>query len=156
MKLAVNEIFGPTVQGEGPSMGRQAVFLRLALCNLKCSWCDTKYTWDWKGEFGVAYKRADEIHLLDIKRVLDGLYDHLPEDYLVKPLLVVSGGEPMLQSKGLLELIELLPNRFVGDVEIETNGTIEPFDSSLGAYVTFNVSPKLGNSGNPVAQAHAQ
>lgn len=37
--LVVAEVFGPTVQGEGPSAGRRAGFIRLAGCNLHCSWC---------------------------------------------------------------------------------------------------------------------
>ena len=40
------EIFH-SLQGEGHSIGTPTVFLRLALCNLTCVWCDTKYTWDW-------------------------------------------------------------------------------------------------------------
>jgi organic radical activating enzyme len=38
--LVVSEIFGPTVQGEGTSMGRRCGFLRLGGCNLDCAWCD--------------------------------------------------------------------------------------------------------------------
>ena len=37
-----------SIQGEGANVGKPAVFLRMGLCNLKCSWCDTKYTWDWE------------------------------------------------------------------------------------------------------------
>ena len=40
------EIFH-SLQGEGVTASRPSVFLRLATCNLACSWCDTKYTWDW-------------------------------------------------------------------------------------------------------------
>jgi len=36
--LNVNEIFGPTIQGEGPHTGRLVGFLRLAGCNLACTW----------------------------------------------------------------------------------------------------------------------
>src|SRR5690606_9075665 len=38
--LNVNEHFGPTIQGEGPSAGQLCTFLRLAGCHVKCSWCD--------------------------------------------------------------------------------------------------------------------
>ena len=41
------EIF-QSIQGEGINMGIPTAFLRLAVCNLSCSWCDTRYTWDWK------------------------------------------------------------------------------------------------------------
>ncbi len=44
--MQVNEIF-KSIQGEGPNFGKPAIFLRTAQCNLKCIWCDTKYTWDW-------------------------------------------------------------------------------------------------------------
>lgn len=46
-ELVVSEVFGPTFQGEGPSLGRRAGFVRLGRCNLDCSWCDTPNTWDW-------------------------------------------------------------------------------------------------------------
>ena len=45
--LVVSEVFGPTVQGEGPSLGKRAAFLRLGRCNLDCAWCDTPFTWKW-------------------------------------------------------------------------------------------------------------
>ena len=45
--MKISEIF-ESIQGEGTNAGKPAVFLRTAECNLKCTWCDTKYTWDWK------------------------------------------------------------------------------------------------------------
>ena len=45
--MKISEIF-ESIQGEGNNAGKPAVFLRTAECNLKCIWCDTKYTWDWK------------------------------------------------------------------------------------------------------------
>jgi 7-cyano-7-deazaguanosine (preQ0) biosynthesis protein QueE len=149
MQLAVNEIFGPTVQGEGRSLGSRAVFLRLAMCNLKCSWCDTKYTWDWKGEFGPAYSRASEVHLMDVASVWDEVEQAVGMD---TDLVVVTGGEPLLQSRALREGFNrygLLGSR----VEIETNGTISPLwlpweRIFSEGQLRYNVSPKLASSGN--------
>src|ERR1700676_5210719 len=42
--LLISEIF-KSVQGEGACLGAPTVFLRLAVCNLHCWYCDTKYTW---------------------------------------------------------------------------------------------------------------
>ena len=51
------EIFH-SIQGEGVSAGTPTVFLRLATCNLACTWCDTRYTWDWR-RFDFASGRQD-------------------------------------------------------------------------------------------------
>ncbi len=45
-QLLISEVFGPTLQGEGPSAGQAAAFVRLGACNLSCAWCDTAYTWN--------------------------------------------------------------------------------------------------------------
>lgn len=42
--LLVAERFGPTLQGEGPSVGQPSLFIRLSRCNLSCAFCDTPYT----------------------------------------------------------------------------------------------------------------
>ena len=61
------EIFH-SLQGEGPTMGTATVFLRLATCNLACSWCDTKYTWDWD-----QYRYDDEVISLETSSVRDSI-----------------------------------------------------------------------------------
>ena len=134
--LKVNEIYGPTVQGEGPSVGRRCAFLRLSGCNLTCRWCDTPYTWDWSGLNGVKYDKNAETRLMDVDQVWERL-----RAYNV-PLVVVSGGEPMMQQKALGPLIGSLTAQGI-DVEIETNGTIKPEIHPT----RFNVSPKLAHSG---------
>lgn len=136
--MKVNEIFGPTIQGEGPSQGKQVMFVRLAFCNLACSWCDSKYTWDWKH-----HDRAKEVHEMDIDTILGKLHGC--------DSVVISGGEPLLQQNGLIPLVASLraSSRWV---EIETNGTIVPRAEILAMVNQINCSPKLSNSGDSRAK----
>ncbi|MDA1188746.1 MAG: 7-carboxy-7-deazaguanine synthase QueE [Chloroflexi bacterium] len=129
------EIFR-SIQGEGVSTGAPCVFVRLATCNLACSWCDTKYTWDWKNH--------------DIQRET---MDLRPEDVqqriltLGAPRVVITGGEPMLQQDELAPLVAAFKSRDI-PCEVETNGTIAPDDAMTDTVAQWNVSPKLANSGN--------
>lgn len=134
--LKVNEIFGPTVQGEGPSTGHRCAFLRLSGCNLTCSWCDTPYTWDWQGLNGEAYDKNAETHPMSVDDVWQKLQG------LGTDLIVISGGEPMMQQDALRPLVDSLTAQGKR-VEIETNGTIAPRIQPT----QFNVSPKLSHSG---------
>lgn len=140
MKLALlngnPEIFY-SLQGEGVSMGKPSIFVRLAHCNLSCSWCDTAYTWQ-KGEGPLSLELS-----------VEALRDKLMQ-YPCKHL-VITGGEPMLQQKEILGLLEMLPE---WSVEIETNGTILPLEKLVQRVEQFNVSPKLNHSGNGKSQAY--
>ncbi|WP_394620207.1 7-carboxy-7-deazaguanine synthase QueE [Lentzea sp. JNUCC 0626] len=144
-ELVVNEIFGPTVQGEGPSTGRRCAFLRLGGCNLSCTWCDTPYTWDWQGigETGVKYDPKEELHRRTVRSVADELLAFGVE------LIVISGGEPLGQQARLVPLVEILTTHGV-QVEIETNGTHAADPALVAAGVRFNVSPKLAHAGDPL------
>jgi 7-carboxy-7-deazaguanine synthase len=136
-ELVVAEVFGPTFQGEGPSIGRRAGFVRLGRCNLDCAWCDTPYTWDWE-----RYDPAEELRRESVPSVMARLDSMAPE------IVVVTGGEPLLQQRRLIPLIEACATRG-WPVEIETNGTIVPDDRIVGLVGQWNVSPKLANSGVP-------
>lgn len=133
--LKINEIFGPTIQGEGPSQGKQVMFLRLAYCNLKCSWCDTKYTWDWK-----QFNKEKEIHEFDNDVLLNSLRHKCKA-------VVISGGEPFIQQRELLNLVGGLCKLNYW-IEVETNGTIVPERVFLELISQVNCSPKLSNSGD--------
>jgi organic radical activating enzyme len=135
--LQVNEVFR-SFQGEGPSMGRAAVFLRLANCNLSCSWCDTRYSWDW-----AQFDPADERHEIELSDLTKQLMAELRE----VRLLIITGGEPLLQQPALIQLVVLLREHMPSlRVEIETNGTISPSSSFSELINLFVVSPKLANS----------
>ena len=148
--LFVSEIFGPTIQGEGISVGMRAMFLRLFGCNLSCSFCDTPYTWRLNEKqphrLPTIYSREEECTEMNFDQITAKLTgnDNLP------PLLVVTGGEPLLQQKELVYFFQhLYKSHFVvmPEIEIETAGTIFP-SLEICNFVHFNVSPKLENSGN--------
>lgn len=136
MTLAVNEVFGPTIQGEGPSIGHPATFLRLAGCNLACVWCDTPYSWDYR-----KYDRIVEVHKMTPDQVIGQITDHANPN----KLLIVSGGEPMLQQIALTDVLDRIPS---WSVHIETAGTIVPLRELTERVNLFVVSPKLYHSGN--------
>lgn len=129
----VSEVFGPTVQGEGPSLGRRCGFVRLGACNLHCTWCDTPYTWDWQ-----RYNPRQELRQLP----LEALVEHLKS--MGVNMVVVSGGEPLLQDLGPLIVA---CRRHGWRVEVETNGTLIPQDKD-NLPDQFNVSPKLSHAGD--------
>lgn len=136
----VSEIFGPTIQGEGPTAGRRCAFVRLVTCNLTCKWCDTPYTWDWTGLNGTAYKQDEQQTVMDSFQILQRISE------LGVDRVVFSGGEPMLHKAELPSLFALLADKGIA-IEIETNGTILPNESMLPYLNQINCSPKLENSG---------
>lgn len=139
-KIAVNEIFGPTFQGEGISLGMPVAFLRVSGCNQACVWCDTPYTWDWTGKNGVKYDRKQETHIMSLDDICVKLRS------LPVRNLVVSGGEPMLQQEALFNLFSLLRGQGWRHIEMETAGSIKPI--YFNHINLFTVSPKLAHSGN--------
>lgn len=115
-------------QGEGASVGRLAYFIRVAGCTLNCTWCDSKY---------ASQVTAPATSVKDLVLELTKQPG--------QPIVVVTGGEPMLYQDGIINLRNLIPLHLM---EIETNGTIEPSGKLWGAIPQFNVSPKLPSSGN--------
>lgn len=117
-----------SLQGEGSRCGTPAIFLRLAGCNLKCKWCDTKHSWG----NGILCATADvAAHLLSYPC----------------SSLVITGGEPLIQQPELEKLLALLPAEM--HVEVETNGTIVPSPKLAQRVNQWNVSPKLPHAENP-------
>ena len=118
----VSEVF-LSLQGEGPSAGTPAHFVRLQGCDVGCQWCDSRYTWDAGG--GAPWPAG---RIWDEARALGDA-----------PLLVVTGGEP-LEHAALAPLLEQALERWPR-VEVETSGIAAPPLSH--ARLFYNVSPKL-------------
>jgi organic radical activating enzyme len=115
--LQLAEIFY-SVQGEGTWTGTPAVFVRLAGCNLSCSFCDTDYA-------------------LKFFASVDQVVGRVRGEGGSCPMVIVTGGEPLAQRE-TSELIDAL--RADGRrVHIESNGTIP---TELPADVWLTVSPK--------------
>lgn len=146
--LRVSETFY-SLQGEGPTVGRPSLFLRLQHCNLLCgqgdaSWsCDTIDVW----RQGKAQPIEQLIKHWQQQGWLDGLSSHSQ--------LVVTGGEPLLQQTGLTRLFKQLDQQgYRPVIEIETNSTIV-YQQQLDRYVSrYNCSPKGTNSGNSRDSRH--
>jgi 7-carboxy-7-deazaguanine synthase len=141
-RLPVTEMFA-SIQGEGRWAGRPALFIRLAYCNLGCSWCDTRFTWE-EGRFEAGREMPfDEIISRAI--TLTAECSTLPNDMHI----VLTGGEPLLNQEllcGCVDALKLAGFRFF---EIETNGTIVPSDEFIQRISWWNCSPKLANSNLP-------
>lgn len=128
------EIFA-SIQGEGASLGTPSTFVRFAVCNLQCTWCDTAYTWDWS-----RFDRAEQTVRLSDDDIVARVNALAPRS------VVITGGEPLVQRHALVPLCAGLHAEGYR-IEVETNGTIPP--GPLATLVDqWNVSPKLAHSGN--------
>jgi len=130
-RILVSEIFGPTVQGEGPLIGQPSVFVRTGGCDYRCSWCDTLYA--------VLPQYRDEWTLMT------------PADIMVRVnelaggqgvLITLSGGNPALQPfASLFALGHVHGHGFA----LETQGSMpQPWFADLDWLI---LSPKPPSSG---------
>jgi 7-carboxy-7-deazaguanine synthase len=92
-----------SVQGESSFAGVPCIFVRLAGCNLRCAWCDSEYT------FTGGYKLSEDEVVAEVEKLAP-----------VK-LVEFTGGEPMLQEKELVPLMERLLGQGY-ELMIETSG----------------------------------
>ncbi|MBE0461479.1 MAG: 7-carboxy-7-deazaguanine synthase QueE [Candidatus Aminicenantes bacterium] len=103
--LKIFEIF-PSIQGEGLRQGEATLFIRLSGCNLKCSFCDTK--WAWQG--------GKQMSTTVIVRTIERLHKRFPAEWVC-----LTGGEPLLQ-----DITDVTRNlkKHGFKIQVETNATI--------------------------------
>ncbi|UCC38402.1 MAG: 7-carboxy-7-deazaguanine synthase QueE [Candidatus Aminicenantes bacterium] len=103
--LKITEIFS-AIQGEGRRQGEPTLFVRFSGCNLKCSFCDTKYAWNKGREYSIS----------QVLEKIKKLRKSYPAQWVC-----LTGGEPLLQD--VKELVKSL-KREKFKVQVETNATV--------------------------------
>jgi 7-carboxy-7-deazaguanine synthase len=117
--MRIIEVFH-SVQGEGPLTGERTTFIRTARCNLRCSWCDTPYS------FGPGRERSIPSLLREVKR--NGTKH-----------VCLTGGEPLLQASSV-DLVQRLSKEGLTTV-IETGGSLDvaPYLAVPGVILSVDV-----------------
>ena len=126
--MQITEIY-KSIQGESSYAGLPCVFVRLAGCNLRCDWCDSEYT------FVGGHRMTREEILEEVERLS-------PHGGLVE----ITGGEPMLQEREVVSLMETLLNSGC-TVLLETSGE-RPLERVPREVIKI-VDVKCPNSGEP-------
>ena len=123
--MKINEIFY-SIQGEGIYMGLPMAFVRVTGCNLRCSWCDTKY----------AYSQGKE---LSIDQIIERL-----KTYPTKHVCL-TGGEPMAQDEIFNLINQLLSNDY--KIYLETNGSISLTELPNSDAIKISIDIKCPSTG---------
>ena len=152
--LEVNEIFGPTIQGEGKRIGNPSVFVRFGKCNMSCEGFEVEY----ETPSGIKKCSCDSYYASDIafrdswkkydssKPLIEEINEIIPS---YKVDIVITGGEPLLYWRDI-EFQKLLKYYidFGLEVTIETNASIDiEFTQDWQKKILFSMSVKLSNSG---------
>lgn len=104
--MLITEIFA-SVQGEGVRAGLPTAFVRFNRCNLRCTWCDSAYTFTGGTRMSVEEVIAAVTRFGPLENVC------------------ITGGEPLVQRRDLRALIDaLLGLSWVRSVEVETGGSL--------------------------------
>ena len=104
--MNINEIF-LSIQGEGLYTGEKMVFIRTEYCNLRCSWCDTKYS----------FYEGREMSIGEITDAVERLNSEHRANWIC-----LTGGEPLLQ-RDVSHLVNSLSKSY--NILLETSGSID-------------------------------
>lgn len=139
--LKINEIFF-SIQGESLLAGKPTVFVRTSECNLRCTWCDTKYSY-WEGKLCTPEAIIEEVKKYETKYVC------------------LTGGEPLAQRGSYPLMRQLLDLGYT--VSLETNGSFPITDVPADVVKVIDVKcPDSGESDSvawenlSLAKAHDQ
>lgn len=130
--LPVVELFGPTIQGEGPLIGVQTHFVRFGFCDFKCGWCDSMHAVD------STRVKADARQLTSSQIVCE-----VAERGNRTPWVTLSGGNPAIHRGVGVVVRQLQEHGF--RVAVETQGTV--FQEWLRECDLVTISPKPPSAG---------
>jgi 7-carboxy-7-deazaguanine synthase len=111
--MRINNIFGPTIQGEGPLLGVPSMFVRVQGCDSRCPWCDTPQAQD--------RKLGTELTPSDVVERLSALLGERPTS---PGWVTLTGGNPCMEGEEMRDLIQGLHAFFGLQVAVETQGTL--------------------------------
>lgn len=132
MKYNISEIFGPTIQGEGPNAGMKCIFVRVVGCDFNCSWCDSKFSWSMKDTF-KSYTEQE---------LLNEILQYCESTNTAS--VIFTGGNPCLYDFG--NIINELHNQHI-TADVETQGSRLP--NWLYNIDQLVISPKGPSSNQP-------
>ena len=144
-----NDFVFYTIEGEGEYVGQPSVFMRMAMCNLRCpgfqseaspNGCDSFISWSVKNK--MTFKEIFE--LMEEKNYVEHLRN--------RAIFKLTGGEPFIQQKQLLKFMDAFNERygFNPRIDFETNATLIPDERWVIDFAaTFTTSPKLTTNGDP-------
>lgn len=155
--LEIDEIFGPTIQGEGKKVGTPSVFIRFGKCNMQCSGFEVEY----ETPSGLKKCSCDSFHASDIA-FKDYWYKYDAASTLINDVnkfmpkykvdIVITGGEPLLYWNN--EEFQKFIYYYISNgynLTIETNGSIDiNFNEEWQKSILFSISVKLSNSGESI------
>jgi 6-pyruvoyltetrahydropterin 2'-reductase len=138
-----------TIEGEGEYIGQRSLFMRMAMCNLTCigfasedspHGCDSFISWSIKNKmtFNEIFQMMEDNNWIE----------KLEKGTIWK----LTGGEPLIQQKQLLKLVEAFIEKydFTPKIDFETNATLMPSPRWKEEFdATFTTSPKLTTNGDP-------
>ncbi|WP_419763846.1 MAG: 7-carboxy-7-deazaguanine synthase QueE [Arcobacter sp.] len=154
--LEINEIFGPTIQGEGKFVGNPSIFIRFGKCNFRCEGFAVEY----ETPSGVKKCSCDSFYAVD--PAFKDQWHKMNKDEIISEVkklepsyktdIVITGGEPLLywNNEEFQEILEYyISNGY--KVTIETNASLNiNFTKDYQKKIIFSMSVKLSNSLEPL------
>lgn len=156
--LYLSEIFS-AIQGEGPLVGVRQIFIRLSGCDIRCAWCDTPDSLVRTAKCNIEIKAGSrKFKKLDSSTSATKLISYIsklsPE---IHHSVSITGGEPLLQNKAMIEVLPHLKKKFNLPLYLETGGHREDKLSTvvdLFDYISMDIKLPTSSKTPPFWDRH--